>query len=101
MILPILIGSLIAMAAQSLFMRPRQQKVPDQAPQIPVKQEEEAPGSEQIKDSTDAAPIKKASKRASLGLNPESTTGSLKTPGISSGTPNPGGRKSPTGVVSP
>ena len=92
---------LIAMAAQNLFMRPKQQKVPDQAAQMPVPQEEDAPAAEQIKDPTDAAPIKKASKRASLGLNPESTTGALKTPGISSGVPNPGGRKSPTGVVAP
>ena len=92
---------LIAMAAKNLFMRPKPAKVPDQAPQIPVKQEEEAPAAEQIKDSTDSAPIAKASKRASLGLNPDATTSDLKTPGISSGVPNPGGRKSPVGVQAP
>ena len=92
---------LIAMAAQNLLMRPKQQKIPDQAPEIPLPQEEDAPAPEQIKDPTDAAPIKKASKRASLGLNPDSTTGALKTPGISAGVPSPGGRKAPTGVVSP
>jgi hypothetical protein len=92
---------LVVSLAQSLFMRPKQPKVPDQAPLMPVQQEEDAPAPEQIKDPTDAAPIKKASKRASLGLSPESTTGALKTPGVSSGVPNPGGRKSPTGVVSP
>ena len=101
MAFPWLAAALIGMVAQQLFMRPKQQKIPDQAPLMPIKQEETAPAPEQIKDPTDAAPIKKASKRASLGLNPESTTGALKTPGVSSGVPNPGGRKSPTGVVSP
>ena len=101
MILPFIIAGLVGMAASQLLMRPKAQKVPDQAPLMPVQQEEDAPAPEQIKDPTDAAPIKKASKRASLGLNPESTTGALKTPGVSSGIPNPGGRKSPTGVVSP
>jgi hypothetical protein len=101
MIIPWIAGALIAMAAQQLFMRPKQAKVPDQAPLKPVQQEEDADAPEQIKDPTDTAPIAKASKRASLGLNPESTTSDLKTPGISSGIPNPGGRKSPVGVQAP
>tara|TARA_R100000458_G_C8121276_1_gene140072 strand:+ start:167 stop:487 length:321 start_codon:yes stop_codon:yes gene_type:complete len=70
---------------------------PIEKPQVT---EEDAPV-EELKADDKPAPIAKPTKRAKLGINPEMTPSDLKTPGVSGGTPVPGGRTSPTGVVNP
>ena len=84
------------------MMKQRQGPAPKAAPiEKPLPTVDDAPAPEEIKDPTKEAAIKKPTKRAQLGLNPDSTPGDLKLGGISTGVPDPGGRQSPTGVVAP
>tara|TARA_R100001082_G_scaffold105461_1_gene77562 strand:+ start:410 stop:733 length:324 start_codon:yes stop_codon:yes gene_type:complete len=95
-----LVGGLLI---SSMFKGRGQQKMemakaaPIQKPQVT----EEDATVEELKADDKPAPIAKTPKRAQMGINPDMTPSDLKTPGVSGGTPVPGGRTSPTGVVSP
>ena len=100
-ILPAIITAVATAGIQSLFMGKQKTPEPrDVAPEKAIQREKEGAGPETIKDPNETKKIKKASKRSGL-LTPESTTGDLSTPGISTGVPTPGGRQSPVGVQAP
>ena len=98
---PLAIGLGIGLLMNQIFNKQRNGPDPKAAPieQPLPKIEDEAPD-EVIKPEKPAA-IKKPTKRAQLGLSPESTPGDLRMGSISPGVPDPGGRQSPTGVVAP
>tara|TARA_R100001594_G_scaffold50521_1_gene83708 strand:+ start:335 stop:682 length:348 start_codon:yes stop_codon:yes gene_type:complete len=84
-------GALAAAQSQTGNVPPIEKPIP------PI---DSAPRPEEI-NVNQRASFKQSSKRAQLGLKAGSKPSDLKNIGVSSGLPSPGGRKSPTGVVTP